>query len=144
MDMILIALMTEHFAQMWYRLRLSHSNYCFPCHVSIYCYLSVGFLFVFFQQPDDDESIRDIKDVIMTDVPDVEIPCVEQIPDSQNSQNEHEISQNYEGAPEMVNEHNITYGSIRISKSIVFNFFLFHCRYKRLKFSLQDELKLLT
>lgn len=38
----------------------------------------------------------------MTDVPDVEIPNVEQIPDSQNSQNEHEISQNYEGAPEMV------------------------------------------
>lgn len=38
----------------------------------------------------------------MTDVPDVEIPNMEQIPDSQNSQNEHEISQTYEGAPEMV------------------------------------------
>lgn len=38
----------------------------------------------------------------MNDVPDVEIPSIEQIPDSQNNQNEHEISQNYEGAPEMV------------------------------------------
>lgn len=39
----------------------------------------------------------------MNDVPDdVEIPNTEQIPDSQNNQSEHEISQNYEGAPEMV------------------------------------------
>lgn len=55
-----------------------------------------------FQEADDDESSRDVNDVIMTDVPDVEIPSVEQTPDSQNSQNEHEISQTYEGAPEMV------------------------------------------
>lgn len=38
----------------------------------------------------------------MNDVPDVGISNIEQIPDSQNSQSEHEISQNYEGAPEMV------------------------------------------
>lgn len=45
-----------------------------------------------------------MKDVIMNDVP--EIPSVEQIPDSQNSQNEHEISQTYEGAPEAVSDKN--------------------------------------
>lgn len=44
--------------------------------------------------------MKDVKDVIMNDVP--EIPNVEQIPDSQNSQNEHEISHTYEGAPEVV------------------------------------------
>lgn len=38
----------------------------------------------------------------MNDVPDVEVPNMEQIPDSQNDQSEHEISQNYEGAPEIV------------------------------------------
>lgn len=38
----------------------------------------------------------------MNDVPDVGISNIEQIPDSQNNQSEHEISQNYEGAPEMV------------------------------------------
>lgn len=38
----------------------------------------------------------------MNDVPDAEIPNMEQIPDSQNNQSEHEISQNYEGAPEIV------------------------------------------
>lgn len=52
------------------------------------------------QQPDDVESIQDVNDVIMTEVP--EISNVEQIPDSQNNQNEHEISQTYEGAPEVV------------------------------------------
>lgn len=48
----------------------------------------------------------------INDVPDAEIPAMEQIPDSQNNQNEHEISQNYEGAPETVRN---------ISNSIQFN-----------------------
>lgn len=59
----------------------------------------------------------------MTDVPDVEIPNVEQIPDSQNSQNEHEISQNYEGAPEMVKYIQINF--ILESVKIIIAFFHF-------------------
>lgn len=41
----------------------------------------------------------------LNDVPDVEIPNISQIPDSQNNHNEHEISQNYEGAPETVSKY---------------------------------------
>lgn len=40
----------------------------------------------------------------MDDIPDIEIPCPSQIPDSQNTQSEHEISHTFEGAPEMVKQ----------------------------------------
>ncbi|XP_031637277.1 condensin complex subunit 2 isoform X2 [Contarinia nasturtii] len=60
---------------------------------------------------DDDEIVMKEDNVMdhMSDVPDVEIPMLEQIPDSQNNQHEHEISQTYEGAPQLVQKIDIQF-----------------------------------
>lgn len=63
-------------------------------------------MFYDLQPQDDDDMDRNDDNVMMMDdipdVPDVEIPNMEQVPDSQNNQSEHVISQDYEGAPEAV------------------------------------------
>lgn len=58
-----------------------------------------------FQQANDVENGHDMNNMMMdhmTDLPADDNLNMEQIPDSQTSQSEHEISQTYEGAPEMV------------------------------------------
>ena len=99
-----------------------------------------------FKQPEEEgkveENVQKASDVIMKEVP--EIPSVEQIPDSQNSQNEHEISQTYEGAPAVVSSdtHSDTSTMIQLNLRFVVVVVVIFSRFKRLKFNLHDGQKL--
>lgn len=69
----------------------------------------------FISQPNDDNDEiidQDIGVEMMenvTNVPDVEVPSSEQVPDSQNSHSEQEISHHYEGAPQQVQKIDIQF-----------------------------------
>lgn len=60
--------------------------------------------FSLFKQPDDNECIQDMNLSMgnMADAHDMDVPDIDQIPDSQNNHSVDEISENFEGAPEMV------------------------------------------
>lgn len=62
---------------------------------------------ILWQQPDDDGIIQDMNCSSMSHMTDghhMDLLDTEQIPDSQNDHIEHEISQNFEGAPELVRD----------------------------------------
>lgn len=85
-------------------------------------------------------------------MPDMEMPNMNQMPESQMDQSVHEISQNYEGAPELVSSFLLLYTLAKFNGSSIitecaklivpFDSISFENRFKKLKFNLRDEPKL--